>query len=73
MSRADTTGPEQASRPTTGRRTEHVSPGRARAALDLFSRQGFDETTVDEIAAAVGCPGVPFFRYFESKADCGVG
>ena len=41
----------------------------ARAALDLFDRQGYEETTVDEIAAAVGISRRTFFRYYESKRD----
>ncbi len=39
------------------------------AAIDLFNRKGFDETTVEEIAQAAGTSRRSFFRYFESKSD----
>jgi TetR/AcrR family transcriptional regulator, regulator of mycofactocin system len=38
-------------------------------ALDLFSRHGFDATTIDQIAAAAGVSKRTFFRYFDTKAD----
>lgn len=39
------------------------------AAIDLFVKKGFEETTVDEIAEAAGISKRSFFRYFESKDD----
>ena len=38
-------------------------------ALDLFIRNGFNETTLDDIAAAAGIARRTFFGYFSSKND----
>ena len=54
---------------TRGRPASTSRQDVARAALDLFAGQGYDDTTVDEIAAAVGISRRTFFRYFESKPD----
>jgi TetR/AcrR family transcriptional regulator, regulator of mycofactocin system len=39
------------------------------AAFDLFDRQGFERTTIDDIARAAGIGRRTFFRYFPSKND----
>jgi AcrR family transcriptional regulator len=39
------------------------------AALQLLAFQGFEETTIDQMAAAAGVSRRTFFRYFQSKED----
>jgi AcrR family transcriptional regulator len=41
----------------------------AAAAMELFATQGYEETTVDQIAAAAGVARRTFFRYFRSKEE----
>lgn len=41
----------------------------AGAALALFDAQGYDQTTVDQIAAAAGLSRSTFFRWFGGKDD----
>lgn len=39
------------------------------AAVELFGTTGYEDTTVDDIAAAAGVGRRTFFRYFRSKED----
>lgn len=54
--------PRRGRPPGTSRRQLEV------IALRLFTEQGFDETTVDQIAAEAGVSRRTFFRYFDSKS-----
>ena len=60
---------DTSSEPTRGRPASTSRQDVARVALDLFAGRGYDETTVDEIAAAVGISRRTFFRYFDSKPE----
>ncbi len=57
------------SRPSgrVGRRPSTTRGEISDIAIELFSRNGFDETSVDEIAEAAGIARRTFFRYFPSK------
>jgi AcrR family transcriptional regulator len=39
------------------------------AAAELFLEQGYDRTTIDQIAARAGVARTTFFNYFETKGD----
>ena len=39
------------------------------AAFELFARQGFEQTSVDDIAARAEVSRASFFRYFNAKED----
>ncbi|WP_371782334.1 TetR family transcriptional regulator [Streptosporangium subroseum] len=57
-------------REVTRRAVQAEIAGRA---MELFLEQGFDETTVDQVAAAVGMSGRSVFRYFATKEDMVLG
>jgi AcrR family transcriptional regulator len=51
------------------RKKQQTKQALERAAFDLFARQGYVETTVEDIAAAAQVSRASFFRYFGSKED----
>jgi AcrR family transcriptional regulator len=61
---------EPAIEPDWRQRKRTATRDRIRAsALRLFSEQGYDATTVEQIAAAAGVSHMTFFRYFPAKED----
>ena len=56
--------------PDWRQRKKTATRDRIRAsALRLFREQGYDATTVEQIAAAAGISHMTFFRYFPAKQD----
>jgi AcrR family transcriptional regulator len=56
--------------PDWRQRKKAATRDRIRAcALRLFREQGYDATTVEQIAAAAGISHMTFFRYFPAKED----
>ncbi len=53
----------------TGRPEKTTHREVERVALELFTARGFEATTVDDIAAALGVSRRTVFRYFASKND----
>jgi AcrR family transcriptional regulator len=51
------------------RKKDRVREQLLEAAVKLFSRKGFDATTIDDIVGAVEVSRRTFFRYFETKED----
>lgn len=55
------------SAPRLGRRPSTTQDHIADVALDLFAARGFDEVSVDDVAAAAGIARRTLFRYYASK------
>lgn len=63
------TGTVGGARARTGRPRSTSQADLERVGFELFERKGFEDTTVDDIAAAAGIGRRTFFRYFASKND----
>jgi mycofactocin system transcriptional regulator len=60
---------EDEPRGRVGRRPATTHADLEEVAFALFAERGFDETSVDDIAAAAGIGRRTFFRYYPSKND----
>jgi TetR/AcrR family transcriptional regulator, regulator of mycofactocin system len=69
MTAADVSGPVVSSAVRRGRPPGTSARELELVALRLFAEKGFEQTTVDEIAAGAGVSRRTFFRYFESKSS----
>ena len=58
-----------------GRSQRSIETRRAleQAAIALFVEQGYDRTTIDDIATAAGVSARTFFRHFDAKEDVLIG
>src|SRR3954453_14970140 len=54
---------------TRGRPPATTADRVSEVALELFAQRGFDETTMDDVASALGVGRRTVFRYFRSKND----
>ncbi len=63
----DRAGTRTAPTPGWAARMARTKRALADAAVDLFIRQGYEETSIEEIAAAAGVSRRTFFRYFPTK------
>jgi AcrR family transcriptional regulator len=61
--------PEPANVPRAAAQRQRVRQDLAAAAMHLFATQGYEATTVDEIAATAGVARRTFFRHFRSKEE----
>ncbi|MGV9858582.1 mycofactocin system transcriptional regulator [Gordonia sp. NPDC003425] len=66
-SKSATTAPATYARAAPGRRPITTRAQISAVAIDLFTQRGFDETSVDDIADAVGIARRTLFRYHPSK------
>jgi AcrR family transcriptional regulator len=71
--RAKTPAAAQEPRSLRKRKHELVRQELSRVAWELFSKEGYEATTVSDIARAAGVSRRTFFRYYASKEDVAVG